>query len=135
LLTQSKVKQENLLGKWGNHCIFGGEGMYLWDWNGLFRDQPSPVGKTSACLREAASAKAGANLLIKNHGRSCPSLWISHRVRYSLSPKILDRPWSDALESGLPIPVFAAGGTSLETRGKGTEGNKTVEFNKLFLDI
>ncbi len=33
-----------------------------------------PVGKASACLRVAASAKAGANLLIEKHGRSYPPL-------------------------------------------------------------
>jgi hypothetical protein len=31
-----------------------------------------PAGKASACLRVAASAKAGATLLIEKHGRSCP---------------------------------------------------------------
>jgi len=31
-----------------------------------------PVGKASACLREAASAKAGPNLLIEKHRQSCP---------------------------------------------------------------
>ncbi len=30
-----------------------------------------PVGKASVCLLVAASAKAGANLLIEKHGRSC----------------------------------------------------------------
>jgi hypothetical protein len=33
-----------------------------------------PVGKASACLREAASAKARANLLIEKYGRSYPLL-------------------------------------------------------------
>jgi hypothetical protein len=31
-----------------------------------------PVGKASACLREAASAKAGPNFLIEKHGQPCP---------------------------------------------------------------
>ena len=30
-----------------------------------------PVGKASACLGVAATAKAGPNLLVKKHGRSC----------------------------------------------------------------
>jgi hypothetical protein len=33
-----------------------------------------PLGKASTCLREAASAKAGANLLINDHGGFMPLL-------------------------------------------------------------
>jgi len=57
------------------------------------------VGKASACLREAASAKAGANRLIEKHGRSCPLLEFTFRVRSTLSHKISNRPPSGALPS------------------------------------
>jgi len=37
-------------------------------------DMGRPLGKASACLREAASAKAGANLLFNRHGGFRPLL-------------------------------------------------------------
>ncbi len=67
-----------------------------------------PVGKATACLREAASAKAGANLLIEKHGRFYPR-WSSLWVRSALSHKISNRPPSEALKSGLPMPARRSG--------------------------
>jgi len=46
-----------------------------------------PFGKASACLREAASAKAGANLLSNLHSRP-PSYWSSLDVLSSDTLKI-----------------------------------------------
>jgi hypothetical protein len=45
-------------------------------------------GKASACLREAASAKAGANLIIGDHGRSCTWRILSPGLAGSLQRQI-----------------------------------------------
>ncbi len=75
-----------------------------------FTDMGKPFGKASACLREAASAKAGANLLGKEHlhPKSLPEFTLSKTM---LSRKMLDRPPSEALKNRL---LMSAHGVSTQ---------------------
>jgi hypothetical protein len=70
------------------------------------------AGKASACLREAASAKAGANLSMSDFGLRileisqfaiCNQQFVIH----------FQRPPFEALESGLPMPGSATDGSIL----------------------